>query len=81
MLVRFNLKSEALRAIVYDMSNGIQEITKAVGESVNTVIQSTEDTNALLESVSVITDEVAHNWELVDGLNNEVNKFKKVDNE
>lgn len=80
MLARFNSKSEALRAIAYDMANGIQEITKAVSESVNTVIHSNEDTNSLLESISAISDESVHSWEIVDKLNNEVNKFKRVEN-
>lgn len=80
MLARFNSKSEALREIAYDMANGIQEITKAVSESVNTVIHFNEDTNSLLESISAISDEAVHSWEIVDKLNNEVNKFKRVEN-
>jgi methyl-accepting chemotaxis protein len=78
MLVRFNNKSGELRKIATDMAYGIQEITLSVEESVNVVIQSNEDTNVLLTSVSTINEEAIHNGEIVNELNNEVNKFKKL---
>ncbi|HWT74031.1 MAG TPA: methyl-accepting chemotaxis protein [Mobilitalea sp.] len=81
MLDRFSTKSRDLREIATDMASGIQEITMAVGESVGVVIQSNEDTNILLNSISTITEEAAHNRVIVSKLNDEVNKFKKVEHD
>jgi len=81
MLNRFSIKSGDLKEIATDMANGIQQITMAVGESVEVVIHSNEDTNILLNSISTISEEAAHNREIVNGLNMEVNKFKKVEEE
>lgn len=80
ILVRFSTKSGELKSIANTMANGIQEITMAVGDSVNVVLQSNEDTNILLNSISTINSEATHNWEIVNVLNKEVNKFKKLHN-
>ncbi|OPJ62540.1 methyl-accepting chemotaxis protein [Clostridium oryzae] len=79
MLTRFSSESSDLRSIATNITNGIQEISQAIDESVNFVIHSSEDTNTLLTSISSITDEAANNLEIVKKLNNEVNKFKKVE--
>jgi hypothetical protein len=65
ILVHFSEKSGNLRNIANDIAEGIQEITMAVGDSVNVVIQSNEDTNTLLNSISTINDEAANNNEIV----------------
>ncbi|OIJ13639.1 hypothetical protein BKP37_10195 [Anaerobacillus alkalilacustris] len=51
----------------------------SVEESVNVVINSSENTNNLLESMTSIAGEVNQNQEIVNELNNHVNKFKKVE--
>ncbi len=79
MLVRFNAKSDDLRQTATEMAFGIQEIASSVEENVNVVVQSNEDTNDLLKSIYTINDEAAQNGEIVNSLNNEVNKFKKVE--
>jgi methyl-accepting chemotaxis protein len=79
MLVGFNERSSELRRISINMADGIQGISMAVEESVNVVIQSNEDTTILLNSITTITDEATHNWEIVNDLNDQINKFKKVD--
>jgi methyl-accepting chemotaxis protein len=35
----------------------------------------------LLNSITVISDESSRNWEIVDDLNKQVDKFKKVEKE
>ncbi|MDX8046735.1 methyl-accepting chemotaxis protein [Gracilibacillus sp. S3-1-1] len=81
MLSRFSTKSTELRGISDTMATGIQEITVAVEENVNTVIESSENTTSLLNSVTTITQEANHNKEIVNSLNEQVNKFKKVEEE
>ncbi|WP_186578479.1 methyl-accepting chemotaxis protein [Aquibacillus kalidii] len=79
MLTRFSTRSGDLSTISSSMAEGIQEITLAVEESVKAVIESNENTTSLLNSITTITDEAAHNSEIVTDLNNQVNKFKKVE--
>lgn len=79
MLTRFTTKSKELREVATDMANGIKGITIAVDESVNAVIESNEDTNTLAHSITSISNEAEHNWEIVNELNLEVNKFKRVE--
>lgn len=79
MLVRFSTRSGDLRRIATNMADGIQGITLAVEESVNVVIHSSENTNTLLDSITTITTEATYNEEIVNDLNNQVNKFKKVE--
>lgn len=79
MLSEFSQKSNELGEIVADMAIGIKGITTATEESVNAVVQSNEDTNALLNSINTISSEASHNLETVNTLNIEINKFKKVD--
>ncbi|SDZ09336.1 methyl-accepting chemotaxis protein [Evansella caseinilytica] len=79
MLARFRASSGDLRAISTSMAEGIKEITIAVEESVNVVIDSSENTTTLLDSITSIADEANHNKEIVNELNNHVNKFKKVE--
>jgi methyl-accepting chemotaxis protein len=79
MLVRFNASSGDLRSISTNIANGIQGITLAVDESVNVVIQSSENTNTLLNSITTIADEATHNEEIVSDLNMQISKFKQVE--
>lgn len=79
MLTEFTGQSKELRKVVSDMADGIKGISIAVDESVNAVVQSNEDTNTLVRSITTISDEATHNLETVNALNNEVNRFKKVE--
>jgi methyl-accepting chemotaxis protein len=79
MLLQFTSKSEGLRKIAFDMADGIQNITTAVGESVDVVIQSNDDVNSLFNAVSTIADEAVQNRGCVNDLNKEVNIFKNVE--
>lgn len=79
MLVRFRAGSDELRNISTNIANGIQGITMAVDESVNVVISSSENTNILLNSITTISGEAAHNEEIVNELNTQISKFKKVE--
>jgi methyl-accepting chemotaxis protein len=79
MLVRFSSGSDELRSISTNIANGIQGITMAVDESVNVVISSSENTNSLLNSITTISGEAAHNGEIVKDLNMQISKFKKVE--
>jgi methyl-accepting chemotaxis protein len=79
MLLQFTSKSEDLQRTAFDMAGGIQNITTAVGESVDVVIQSNDDVNSLFNAVSTIADEAVQNSGIVNDLNNEVSIFKKVE--
>lgn len=79
MLVRFSTRSGDLKRISTNMAVGIQEITLAVEESVNVVIHSSDNTTNLLDAITVIANEANQNREIVNDLNNQVNKFKKVE--
>ncbi|BCN28889.1 methyl-accepting chemotaxis protein [Anaeromicropila herbilytica] len=79
MLTRFSISSDELRNISTSIANGIQGITMAVDESVNVVIDSSENTNSLLNSITTISNEAAHNEEIVNDLNSHISKFKKVE--
>jgi len=81
MLTNFNLQAEMLSEISNQMAQGIQGITMSVEESVNVVICSNESTAALLEAVSAIDAQSDQNRDIVSDLTNEVNKFKKVEND
>lgn len=79
MLARFSTQSGDLRNISNNMAEGIHDITLAVEESTNVMIQSNEDAANLLDSITIITDEVTYNRKTVNDLNNQVNKFKKLE--
>lgn len=79
MLTRYQEKSGDLRRISNNMAEGIEGITLAVEESVKVMVQSSDDTTMLLNSITVISDESSRNWEIVDDLNKQVDKFKKVE--
>lgn len=79
MLIEFSNKSSELRKVAEHMEEGIKGINFAVDDSVNTVIQSSDNTSRLLRSISTISEEATRSLETVNELNNEVNKFKKVD--
>lgn len=79
MLSEFSQKSKELSEVAADMAAGIKGITTATDESVNAVVQSNEDTYTLLHSISTISSEASHNFETVNALNQEINKFKKVE--
>lgn len=79
MLDRFSTSSGELKLITTSMAEGINEIASAVDESVRVVVDSSENTNQLLESITSISDEADQNKEIVDELSNHVAKFKKVD--
>ena len=79
MIVRFSASSGDLRNISTDIADGIQGITMAVDESVNVVIHSSENTNSLLNSITSISDEAVHNEKIINDLNMQISKFKKVE--
>lgn len=79
MLTRFTSQSTYLKRISTNMAAGIQEITAAVEESTSAVIQSNENTTHLLNSITSVTNEATHNQEIVNDLNKQVNKFKKLE--
>lgn len=81
MLDRFSTSSGELNLITTSMVEGIKEISSAVEDSVNVVIDSSENTNNLLESVTSISHEADRNKEIVDDLHHHVQKFKKVEEE
>lgn len=81
MLDRFSSSSGELKSITTSMAEGINEIASAVDESVSVVVDSSENTNYLLESMTSITHEADRNKEIVDDLSNHVAKFKKVEDE
>lgn len=81
ILARFNASSGELRSISTNMAEGLQEITYVVEESVKAVIDSSENTATLLDSITIISNEAGHNHEIVNDLNHQVNKFKKVHDE
>ncbi|MFA9559024.1 methyl-accepting chemotaxis protein [Evansella sp. AB-rgal1] len=79
MLDRFSTSSGELNLITTSMVEGMKEISSAVDDSVGVVIDSSESTNSLLESVTSISNEADHNKEIVDDLHHHVQKFKKVE--
>lgn len=79
MLTEFSEKSKELRVIAEYMEEGVSGINIAIEESVNAVIHSSDDTNKLLKSISTISNEASHSLQAVNELNDEVNKFKKVE--
>ncbi|GAA5417401.1 hypothetical protein Pryu01_02464 [Paraliobacillus ryukyuensis] len=78
-LTNFTDQSDKLTQVATNMAEGIQGISLAVEESVNVVVHSSEDTNTLLDSITSITNESKQNMDIVNDLNEEVSKFKKVE--
>jgi len=78
-LTRFSTKSEDLNRISTAMAAGIQEITAAIEESTYAMVESNENTANLLESMTAIANEAAHNEVIANELNEQVDKFKKVE--
>lgn len=81
MLDRFSVRSGELKVITISMVEGIKEIATAVDESVDVVVDSSENTNRLLESITGISDEADQNKAIVDDLSGYVGKFKKVEDD
>ena len=71
--------SGELNLITNNMVEGMKEISSAVEGSVIEVVKSSENTNELLESLTDITTDTDDNQEVVDHLNKQVQKFKKVE--
>lgn len=78
-LARFSTKSEDLDRISTTMAAGIQEITAAIEESTYAMVESNENTANLLESMTAIANEATNNEGIANELNEQVNKFKKVE--
>lgn len=78
-LTSFTDQSDKLTQVATNMAEGIQGVSLAVEESVNVVVHSSEDTNTLLDSITSITNESKQNMDIVNDLNEEVSKFKKVE--
>jgi len=79
LLNTFNKNASQLRKISEDIASGIQGITSAVEDSVSVVIHSGEDTLELLDSVTSTTIEAEKNEGIVRELNQQLNRFKKVE--
>ncbi|GAA4066862.1 methyl-accepting chemotaxis protein [Amphibacillus indicireducens] len=79
ILNRFADSSGQLNQITNHMVEGMTEISLAVEGSVIEVVKSSENTNDLLDSLTDITTDTDHNQEIVDNLNKQVQKFKKVE--
>ena len=77
----FEAKSRDLEQIVNAMTDGMSEINKAVDESVNSVSQTAGNAVALLADIENIAFEVEENRNIANSLNDEVNHFKKVNDE
>ncbi|WP_416150067.1 methyl-accepting chemotaxis protein [Salipaludibacillus sp. HK11] len=81
MLERFSAKSTDLTMIATEMAEGLQEITSAVEQSTEEVIGSNENTTILLDVITSINEGASHNLEIADSLNEQVNTFKKLEND
>ncbi|MDD2968991.1 MAG: methyl-accepting chemotaxis protein [Lachnospiraceae bacterium] len=79
LLNSFKKSATQLRKISEDIAGGIQGITSAVEESVTVVIHAGEDTSELLDSVTNTTIEAGKNEMIVGELNEQLNRFKKVE--
>lgn len=79
LLNSFKKSATQLRKISEDIACGIQGITSAVEESVTVVIHAGEDTSELLDSVTNTTIEAGKNEMIVGELNEQLNRFKKVE--
>lgn len=79
ILNRFADSSGELNLITNNMVEGMKEISSAVEGSVIEVVKSSENTNDLLDSLTDITTDTDQNQEIVDHLNKQVQKFKKVE--
>lgn len=69
-----------LNLITDNMVEGMKEISLAVEGSVTEVVKSSDNVNDLLDSLTDITSDTDQNKEVVDHLNRQVQKFKKVEN-
>lgn len=81
MLERFSLKSHDLTVTATEMTEGLQEITAAVEESTREVVDSNENTTTLLQMMTSINEAATHNLETADKLSQQVNTFKKLEDE
>lgn len=79
ILDKFADSSGELNLITNNMVEGMKEISSAVEGSVIEVVKSSENTNELLDSLTDITTDTDDNQEVVDHLNKQVQKFKKVE--
>lgn len=79
ILNRFADSSGQLNQITNHMVEGMTEISLAVEGSVIEVVKSSENTNDLLDSLTDITTDTDDNQAVVDNLNKQVQKFKKVE--
>lgn len=77
----FETKAADMEDVVNVMSQNISEINQSVEESVNSVVQTTDNVSSLLGEIGYIADEVEKNVDIVQSLNEQVNRFKKFSND
>ncbi len=77
----FEEKATDLQDIVNVMTVGVGEINKSVEESVRSVVSTAESASQLLNEIEFITEEVEKNKNIANGLNAEVDSFKKLTNQ
>ncbi|MBQ9120360.1 MAG: methyl-accepting chemotaxis protein, partial [Lachnospiraceae bacterium] len=77
----FEEKSADLERIVTDMNVSMNEINSAVSESVNGVVQATDNAASMFDDVERIAAEADENQSIANELIQEVDRFKKVSEE
>lgn len=75
----FETKAAGMEDVVNVMTQNINEINHSVEESVNSVVQTTDNVSSLLGEIGYIAAEVEKNVDIVHSLNEQVNKFKKFE--
>lgn len=81
ILKDFNDQSSQLRNIANVLAESIQDITSAVEQSTEGITNAAENVSMLLDSMKIISKEVGENSDIANTLNEEVNRFKRVESE
>ena len=76
----FKEKSAQMEEIAQSITLGISEINSAVTESTESVVVATESASNMLISMENIADEAGENKDIAATLNEEVSRFKKLEN-
>ena len=79
ILEEFNKQSNILEDAVSKLANGINVISQSVDNSSANVDNVTSNISTLVDRMSTISEKVGENRSIASNLDNEVNRFKKVE--
>lgn len=74
----FAQKTSTMADAMQKMSTGIKDISVTVEDGANGITQAAGDTSALVDSVSLIREEIEDNKRIYENLKREVSRFEKI---